>query len=329
MVPSYAVLFKTHFWDEFNQRQLERLKARVGRGKIYVVVDSTFGPCPVVDHEHVIKVTEADLANLGLAPITTHGSILWYNPDYMNYVAAKNIPPCDYYVCVEYDVAINVDLDSLIDTLAADEVDYLGFPIRKPAVEWPWYDMHVDVYGTDMLVYLSCLSAFSNRALHMLQARREAMGREFAAGTLGFWPNNEALVPNEVRAAGMKLDTLTRHGRSEQYDWWPPLEEAELPKVADQSFVHPVLHGARYVRSLVHHQSSLKELCYRNSALRRKLDRFNPKLVRAVLRSEVGRRLRDGVLRRLAGLGLRRQWYAGAQAGAARNAQRRSAHNSA
>ena len=40
MSASCAVLFKTHFWDAFAQRHLERL-TRVRCGDIYIFIDQT------------------------------------------------------------------------------------------------------------------------------------------------------------------------------------------------------------------------------------------------------------------------------------------------
>ena len=36
--PSYAVLFRTHFWDEFAERQFERVSSQVRSGDVYVLV---------------------------------------------------------------------------------------------------------------------------------------------------------------------------------------------------------------------------------------------------------------------------------------------------
>ncbi len=39
--PSYAVIFRTHFWDAFAQRQFDRLASTVKTGHLYVLVDET------------------------------------------------------------------------------------------------------------------------------------------------------------------------------------------------------------------------------------------------------------------------------------------------
>ncbi|TPV99751.1 MAG: hypothetical protein USCAAHI_00794 [Beijerinckiaceae bacterium] len=329
MPPSYAVFFKTHFWDAFTSRQLDRLKARVGNGTIFVGIDETHEPAPEIEHDRVVRVTSASISKLGLLPITTHGSIIWYNIDYPHYVAFSENPFYDYYITIEYDVVVNTALDHLIAALAENRVDYLGFQIRKPPVEWPWYPMHLEIYGSDMLVFLSCFSIYSNRALKVLLARRQAMGKDFSCGTLNFWPNNEAFIPNEIRNAGMRIDTLGHHGATDYYDWWPPLHEDELSQVSEQSFIHPVLEGTRYILSLANHEPSISNYFFRESAIRRKLARFSPSVVNPILMAVVKGRLRGKLERTLEQIGLRHKWYKNAQSSSSRSDQHRSPHNKA
>ncbi len=329
MPASYVVLFKTHFWDDFNQRQLERLRARVGRGDIYVVIDETFGPAPKIPGERVIGITKDSLSALRLAPVTTHGSIIWYNNDYPNYVAAAQLPAYDFYVSIEYDVVVNAPLDALVDRLAADQVDFLGFPLRTPAAKWPWYSMHEALYGPDMLLSLSCLAVYSKAGLDALLAARHAAAVAFADGALRYWPHVEAFLPNEIAKAGLRRASLADYGGVARYDWWPPLNEPDLPQAADQAFIHPVLHGARYVRSTIFHEPSALALIRRDSAVRRKLQDFSPSLVRPLIRAELLRRLSGRMERIGERLGLRTKWFARAQTGRAVFTQEELPHNAA
>ena len=327
MPKSYAVLFKAHFWDEFTQRQFERLRANVGRGHLWILFDETLKPAPTLPYDRVIGITTDKLMKLGLPLVTTHGSILWYNTDYPHYVALAELGSYDFYITVEFDAAIRQPVDTLVDRLAADGVDYLGFPIRKTAQQWAWFPMHRDIYGPEMLVYLSCIAAFSHRAIHRLLARRQEMGRDFTAGEIPFWPNNEAFLPNEIRRAGMTSASLSQYGSTELYDWWPPTEETKLSRIEANEFVHPVLQGMRYARSLIHHAPALSSFRDRSSADHAKLSHFDPRLVRSLLRAESHRRWVDRAGRMLERLHLRRRWYSHACAQTARSVHGQSLHN--
>jgi hypothetical protein len=327
---SYAVLFKTHFWDEFTQRQLERMQKVVGRGDIYVVVDETMQDAPEIPHERVLHIRLEDIDALRLAPFTTHGSVLWYNIDYPHYIAMSKLPHYDYYVAVEYDVVMQGSMDALIDRIEADGVDYLGYQIDGDVADWAWYPLHRGIYGDDMLAYLSCLCVHSRRGLEHLLRRRQTMGLAFESGELGFWPFSEAFLANETRLAGMRVASLTDYGDTGGYNWWPPTEERELdglPQASTPAFLHPVLQGNRYVRSLLHHQSSMRQLVWPGHALREKLRSFDPVLVRAMRRQEIRRRFKDRVVRDLERLKLRRRWFSDAQHATRRSRQEASAHN--
>jgi hypothetical protein len=327
MSASYAVFFKTHYWDNFNERQLARLKARTGRGDVFILFDETFAPAPAISGERVIGITRDDLRNLDLAPVTTHGSIIWYNNDYPNYVAAMKLPEYDFYVSVEYDVVVNTSLDSLIDRLAEDRVDFLGFPQSIPVLEWPWYPLHADIYGPEMLLDLSCLAVFSAVGLAALLARRRADRLAFNAGTLTFWPHVEAFLPNEILRAGLHRASLAAYGATERYNWWPPLNEAHLVEAEDQAFIHPVLHGSRFVRSTIFHEPSFLNLCRANSPVRRRLREFGPDLVNPLIRAEFRRRVAAKAYEFAERLRLRPKWFARAKAGVAEGRQERQPHN--
>jgi len=337
MRPSYAVFFKTHFWDDFTRRQLRRLCAKTKRGDVYVVVDGTFGQAPEINldrddlitlgAEPVIVVSVEDLRALGLAEVTTHGSVIWYNPDYLNYVAAARLPAYDFYAAVEYDVVTNIDLDDMVDQAAADCVDYVGFALRTPARVWPWFEMHKPAYGAEMALCLSCLSVFSAPAMAALLARRQAAGVAFAAGKLDFWPNNEAFIPNELRKAGLKMAALNQFGETARYDWWPPTNEADLDRLPAQGFIHPVLHGTRFIRSTLFHEPSFFALLRPGSRVRQRLADFEAAEVRPLFFAELKRRVEAKMQRIAERIGLRPKWFAAAQSGAKRATQRASAHN--
>jgi len=55
---TYAVLFRTHFWDDYVERQYQRLRAVAGRGDVFILVDETNGPVPI-PHPNVVPHTQA------------------------------------------------------------------------------------------------------------------------------------------------------------------------------------------------------------------------------------------------------------------------------
>jgi hypothetical protein len=327
--PTFAVLFKVHFWDEFAARQIERLRSVAGRGDIYVVMDETMQPGPEVPGEQVLRIRTEDLTGLGLALYTTHGSVIWYNSDYPNYVALRRLPHYDYYAAVEYDAVLFHSLDDIIDRMAAESADYVGFELRTPDEEWPWTETHRAIYGDSMEKYMSSVSFYSHRGLERLLTRRQEIGIEFAEGKLPCWPMLEVFVPAELRRANLNIAELRDYTDTENFNWWPPTEEAALPDMAQGAFYHPVLHGTRFVRSMLHHEPSVMNLLLPNSATRRRLSGWDRALVRRMVWTELVRRVRDRWQRELERRGLRPAWYADVLQGSHQSRQRPSAHNAA
>jgi len=326
---TFVVLFKTHFWDDFVDRQLERVRSRLGNGELFVVIDDSHMPVENVPNGNQIRISSDDFSKFNLAKITTHGSIIWYNIDYPNYIAFAQLPRFDYYISIEYDVVANIDLEKLVNQLSLNQIDYLGLPIKKPATEWPWYEMHKDIYGPEMLVSLSCFSVFSNRAMKMLFARRQEMSEDFLHGKIPFWPNNEAFIPNEILRSGMSRDSICNYGSTEHYDWWPPTDEVRSTISQDGAFIHPVLHGRRYTTSVLYHEPSLLQVFISGSGINERLKNLSTRQRIFLVAFEIRRRTVGRLYRALEQIGLRPVWFENAVSGRARFVQAETSHNAA
>jgi hypothetical protein len=312
MPPRYAILFKTYTWTEFTARQLARLQARTRQGDVFVVVDNTSGRVPEIPHDRVVRLTEQDTVDLGLAYATTDRSLFWYNPDYLHYGFFAAHGDYDYYVAIEDDACLQLDLDALMDDLAARQIDLLASRVKHPSA-WAWTEFHKLVYTPDeMRLGLLCFSAYSRRAMAKLFERRLDMARAFETGHLRFWPISEAFVPTEIHLAGYRTAYLEEYGSTEAYDWWPPSHEADLELHPDKTFVHPVLEGARYLRSVLKHERNLLSYLKPQSGIRRTLSRFPKPIADQAFRDELRARTMRYLRRRLERLGPQRHWAAGA-----------------
>ncbi len=213
--PTYAIIFRTHFWDAFAQRQLERLRAHIGRGTLYVLVDETNGRVEGIQHDQVVRVTENDVLAMGL-PAAGSGNLFWFNGDYPLYYFLQLHGSYDYYLQLEYDVVLNTDIDALVDRVAADRVDFVGLTKGEPVQEWAWRHTCEGVYSSAELQYkLICLSLFSRRALEALVRRRLEMAVQVRDGAIANWPFCEGLHCHRDaprRLCQRRVVELRRHG---------------------------------------------------------------------------------------------------------------------
>ncbi len=270
-LPSYAVIFRTHFWDDFAQRQLERLTARVKCGRVYVLVDETHGHVPGIDYDHVVRMTEQDVLDMGLAR-AGFGNLLWYNGDYPLYYFAKECPGYQYYLQVEYDAVLNTDIDELMRRVAADGVHFVATSNLGQASEWVWLSSCLDYYRPEEVRNkLICISIFSGEALAVLARRRVAQSDLYDADADMAWPMCEGFLPSEMERTGLPCADLSQYGSIDALKWWPPNLETELPEFASQSFVHPILDRERYVGSVMKYAGGLGGFLNPNSVLHQKL----------------------------------------------------------
>ena len=264
----YAVLFKSHFWDDFVQRQLDRLRTRVGRGDVFVFVDETKGLAADVRHDpaFVIRAREDDIEPLGLACID-HSSQFWFSADYALHLLTRRAPDYDAIVMVEFDAVVQVDLDPLVDALERDGIDFVGQPILDPPIEqFHWLPSAAGIYDmADMRHWLTCVSVFSRRAAQGLFDRRLALSARYRAGEITTWPMCEIAIPTEMHLGGFRMRALEEFGSLAFYRWAPPYDEAALPTLSTGAFIHPVLDANRFAAKTLQWHSDHESFFDRDS----------------------------------------------------------------
>lgn len=249
-LPRYAVIFRTHFWDDFVDRQFRRLQERVGSGDVFVLVDETRGHVAGIPTHNVFRLTDGEVLDAGFVA-AGEGSIQWFSGDVPLYMFRKSHPNYLYYVQLEYDVNLHLSVDDLVGRVAADDVDIVSLERRPTGSDWHWMSSIRGVYPeAEAAHHLICFSIFSGRGLDTLSAARLAQADRYRNGALPAWPFCEAFIPMEARRQGLKLAQLSEYGDVDRYDWWPPFPERELPALQGHAFVHPVLDRPRFITSL-------------------------------------------------------------------------------
>ena len=272
--PRYALIFRTHFWDGFTQRQFDRVRIRARSADAYVLVDETRGKIANIGADRVMGITDDEILAAGFVA-ASEGSVQWYSGDVPLYMFYAQHPDYDYYVQMEYDVNIHIDLDALIERLHADQVDVLSLTNRENIENWYWRSTCLAEYrAEDVRHHIICFSAFSNKGLVTLYEKRLEQADRYKSGKLKQWPYCEGYVPSEALRQGLNVAELSQYGDVEAYDWWPPFVESDLKNLQSNAFVHPVLDSERYVASLFKRPGGLRWLLAPNSWLHRKLRRL-------------------------------------------------------
>jgi hypothetical protein len=275
----YAVLLKVHYWDDFVQRGFQHLLRKVGSGDVYVFVDETHGPVGPIPHDRVIRARERDLEKLEVL-LDPPGKVFWFNADYPLYYLYLQNNSYDYYLMCEYDTVFNLEVDNFVTAAAADKVDYVGFPLTDKFGRWPWSKTCDGVYPDSVKLYnwLNAISLHSKRSVEFLLRRRQNLTRSYKAGDIRNWPYSEAFIPTEMHNNGFLVRQLGDFGKVDNYNWWPPSHEKDLPSLRGQDFLHPVLDEKKYVASCLRF-GSLHSYFLPNGQLRRLLARSSTSLL--------------------------------------------------
>ncbi len=272
---SFAVVFKTYAWDDFVQRQAQRCAAAAGPGDFYISVDETNGPVGPVPYPEVIRTSCSEMVGLGLADRFERGSLLWWNADYAHYQFFRLRPDYDVYIFVEYDVSVHMPLEEIVTTMSRRGIDFIGVPIARTAQDWCWTAPHQQVYPSgEILGALICVSAFSQRAMQALFARRLEM--TLHEQQLSYWPSAEAFVPTEIRRLGLKFASLEEFGDTSEYDWSPPHLEADVYQTPPHGFLHPVCDSRRFLRRVRAERPDIWKLLDLGRPVSRSLLRHHP-----------------------------------------------------
>lgn len=258
-VPRYALVFKTHVWDNFIERQYNRFRQCMTNGDLFVALDETNAKSDCIPGQ-TMRFTQAELIEMGLADRAERGSLIWWNTDYPHYLFYKNHSDYDFYIFCEYDTCICRDIDTLIQEVAAASAEFVALPTRVAKEEWMWTAFHLPTYGEKLAGSLNCISIFSNRALKLLSNRRLEMSSLSKKGGVPFWPTNEVFIATEIKRAGLKMMSLDDFGSAEGYEWYPPHLEDDITTEAlvasahngrPRVFLHPVLDRPRFMASLL------------------------------------------------------------------------------
>lgn len=246
----YAVLFKAFFLDDFVRRRLAHVIAAAPGGDVYLMLDETAASASPSDFPLVIRYRDADLVALGFLSCS-QGNLFWYNADYPLYFFQHLHPEYDDFLVIEYDAVPGIDLDGLVATCRAEGIDFVGQPISKPVDAYWWTSTMLHFYPrAEVRPTLICATYFSTTAVRHLAACRIRQGAGHDPREAQHWPIGETFVGTEIAASGLRQRDLASFGPLRRYDWWPPVHEGALADCAGDVFVHPVLDGRRYLRSL-------------------------------------------------------------------------------
>jgi hypothetical protein len=278
---NYAVVFKTHFWDDFVERQFQRLLKIADTHHVYILADETHGRIPGIYHKNIIRMTEAQSVRDGFLNYP-EGRLFWYNTDYQLYHFIDLYPEYQYIVTCEYDCVFRGYIAPIVQYMELMGIDFIGEKIRTPLQNWHWIDQVRPFYRDDVEIIgrLVCFAIFSREFALQLQAGRRDLTRRVrenlseTSEPIDFiWPNNEGFVGAEIARLNINNESFEVFGDVSAYDWAPAHLEAELKHLSDKLLIHPVQNGIRYIEAIKKLKWEVKDLFVDGTHLFRTMNR--------------------------------------------------------
>jgi hypothetical protein len=286
-MPKFLLLFRTHVWDDFVARMALQTAGASEGGDFVVLADETRGPLNAGDFDKIGH--DSDFTRMGL-PSKPSDKVLWYNADYPLYAAYERRPDYDYYVMVEYDVMTNTAFGPIIDSAAADGLDFIAHNIERAEPDWYW-SRSVRKYYDPIWRALMPVLVLSNRAVAHLYDARRRLAERIRSRSAWDWPYFEPFIPSELmQAYGSRWRELSDFANAESYRWWPPYHAEDPVAQTEGAFVHPVLDESRMIASTLKFSKPVT-FFEPDSPLRRQLGSLPPRKLVAPLKARLAEEL--------------------------------------
>lgn len=248
--PRYVVAFRTHLWDPPIAGLARRMADACAGGRFVVLADETNGELDVGPFEKISHT--ADFADLGL-PAGQGALTLWYNADYAVYALARALPGYDHYILAEYDVAVNTDIDAMMESVRERGLDMVAASVRPAEPHWTWRQSALGSFAEPWQALIPFL-ILSGTAVERLLETRQALAAQFFAGQITNWVYCEAFIPSVICGdPALTWAELAEFADLPHFGYRPFQLLGEAAEQKPGTIAHPVLTDARLFPQLLAH----------------------------------------------------------------------------
>lgn len=245
-----VVAFRTHFWDNDIALSARNLAGAAKDLTFCVIADETRGILSVPSIYQKISHNN-DFGDLDL-PSYPGPQTLWYNADYPLYRLRKSFPNAEYYIMVEFDVVVNIDITTLIRRIAGDGIDMVVADFREATAEWGWADT-LDHFFKDKYQCLLPFLVVSARAVDfLLDLRKEHALKVGDVVRNEDWPYCEGFVASAIKNnSSFKIGSLGSYVNLSYFTHWPPISAISPLNFINNTINHPVLMKKAFINKIL------------------------------------------------------------------------------
>ncbi len=236
------MLFHTHQWDAYTERQAAALAARSRGLDFYVLANETDGEVPVRGFRKIAHTMQG-FVDQGLPP--DRG--MWWNLDYALYQAAAVLPDYEFYFRFDADVRLTVDLADIAAWMRRAACDWLT--LRPRGVETWAFRASAEALPYRRRAYVPMMAMLlSAAALRLLESDRRMLARRRVAGER--WAICECFIAAALLEHGVRIGRLEDLAQTGLFRAELALLETDERLAEPGGIFHAVLDLPRYVRKL-------------------------------------------------------------------------------
>ncbi len=289
-VKKIALLFRTHVLDETVLASFRHLQENAPENvDLFFCCDETAGQFDLPEDVRKFGHTKDFSAEHRLLYFLPQRH-LWHNGDYPFYFFYDKYPNYDLYLMIEFDVYFtDRALKTFFNHIQFTDADMHAVFLREAREKWLWRRA-ASLFNENVYQIFGPIIGLSNRAVARLFTKRLLQTKMFEDNLVNDWPNVEAFVPTEVKAAGFTVDCLSDSLNMPKSDFGTSrLHLAEsLSRDEDTDLIrHPVLNREAFLPKLhrISGKQPLVAFLQERPRLKRLAQTYSEQQVRASLES--------------------------------------------
>lgn len=263
-----VLALRTHFWDESIEYIAQKLNGATNLCEFVVIADETNSKFDCGNYNKISHTQ--DISDIGIDYLPNFN--LWYNGDYPLYVLMNAYKDADYFIMIENDVAVNKNIDSIINSVYKNNIDVI-FHEFEDTFGWAWEATLKESFCTTK----KCLFPFilvSRKVVEYLYKRRKEIIYNYKSGGIKKIPYCEGFIASAINEIenSLNISELKEFFYINHFTFDNPYYILDPIANASGSICHPVRgHDFLYKRKI-------DEIFIDKSILRRGLSLIDPNI---------------------------------------------------
>jgi len=245
-----AILFKVYYWDADVEFLFNILKEKNKECDLFIVRDTTKIKC-YIPEKYNINVFDIDIDQIEKLSLPVCGGF-YDNSDYAEILFYLNNLDYDFYVPIEHDCAVYVDIAKITHEMKDCNIDIVYYPQPVDITHWPHKWKNIPYFNDeDIVAAYVCVHFASRKFLNYLTIERLVESTQKTKQNLAHWPYGESVIGSLHKKYNLKYKNMQNFcSPLTNYSWKNALTVDSLSRInTKNSIIHPVSNIDKCIRT--------------------------------------------------------------------------------